>query len=410
MHLHTNRNHDRLARFSLLLLTAAATGVVLSGACTDAGEGDSTGGAGTGGAASSTASGSTTSTSTSTTSSTGTGTGGAGACLPASTTAQVFSIQTADLCVVATYTAPDLTIDALGAVPTWGRHHGPLTSTVMTSGASADVHVERWTPSGTTLSKVETVVSGITQIPSTGFVGAQTLDLPFGGLTAVSWTGQDFAHQGGLVLLDATSVAHSYLATGMYGTAVLGTASSARVLYTGLSALDGPTNSVNALYAADFANGTLGTSQAVAAWGEATGPVAVDSAGNALAINTKFSDGTQELRAFATTVVAPGQPPSAGQSLLITDGFGNTLTAVAPKAGKPGLALFQPETGMGTHGDVLVVRYTVNGATVTEAGHEAILKLAVADTTLTLMTDDQDRVWVGSAGAQGAVFHVLARP
>ncbi len=379
-------------------------------ACTDAGEGDATGGAGGGGTQAATSTGGPAST-TGTTTSTATGTGGAGACLPASATAAAFTIATKDLCAVASYAAPDFVIDPVGAVPTWGRHKGPLTSSIITGGATDEVHVERWGVSGNMLVKSETVVSGVTQIPATGFAGAQTVDLPFGNLTAISWSGQDFQHEGGVVLLDATSVANDYLATGVYGTAVLGSAQSARLFYTGLSSLDGPTNGVTGLYAADFANGVLGTSQAVATWGEATGPVAIDSAGNVLAMNTKFSDGTQELRAFPAASVAPGQAPTAGQTLLSTDGYGNTMAAVAPKGASPGLAIFQPETGAsGMHGDALVVRYTVSGSTVTEAGHEAILTLTTADTALTLMTDDQDRVWVGAPSAQGSVFYVLARP
>jgi hypothetical protein len=411
--MHTNQ--DRLsisltvrsfaAGLFALVGVAALTGV---GACTDVGEGDATGGSGgSGGAASATTSGTT---STSSTTASSSSTGGAGGCLPAGSTDAVFTIATNDLCAVARYDAPDLTLDPFGAVPTWGRHQGPLTSSLVT-GATDEIHLQRWNISGTTLAKTESVVAGVTQIPAMSFFGAQAVDLPFGSLTAVSWSGQDFMHQGGFLFLDATSVVGTHLATGVYGTAALGTAQSARLVYTGLSAVDGPTNGTTALYAADFANGTLGTSQAIATWGEADGPVAVDTAGNVLAIDTKFSDSTQELRVFPAASIASGSPPTAGTTLLVTDGYGNALAAVAPTAQKPGLALFQPQLGAnGTHGDVLVVRWQTSGSTPVEAGHEALLTLTTPDTLLTLMTDDQGRVWVGAPAQQGSTFYVLARP
>ncbi len=415
--MHTNHSGIRDATTSaraIALTASIASVLVVFGACTDVGEEDTSTSSGTTSAVTSVTSGVTTSTSTSTGSGGVGGQGGAGGgsgCLDPATASSLFTLGTDDLCVVATYTAPDLTLAAFGVQPTWGRHHGPLTSTVMSGATSDEIHVERWTISGATLAKVETIIGGVTQIPATGFVGAQTVDVPFGGLTAVSWSGQDFTHQGGVVFFDGTHVTDDYLATGVFGTAAFGTAASSRVLYTGLSAFDGPTNATVGLYAADFTNGVLGTSQAIAPWGEATGPVAVDSASNVIAINTKFSDGTQEIRGFASTNIAEGQGATAGQVLLSTDGYGTALAAVAPKGPKPGLVVYQPQTGAtGTYGNAIVVRYTVVGSTMAATAPAPILELATADTPITLMTDDQDRVWVGAAATQGAVFYVLARP
>ncbi len=335
--------------------------------------------------------------------------------MPATASAPYFSIQTSDLCVVAVYTAPALTLGF--DEPTWGRHGGPLTaSTMMGSSATAtNVDVERWTLAGTTLTKTSTTVPVMGVSSTTDFFDSQLLDL-LPTESVIAWTGAA-PTDGQIVFLNDTAVVGSPAnTTGVFSYAKVGpsTGGVTRLVYTGTSTVAATMPGKNGVYAADFHTdgSSAGSPVAVSQWGEASGPVASDSAGNVIAIATKFSDGTQEMRGFAATTIAPLAGPSNGDVLLDTNGFGSSLAAIAPSGTNPGLAVLQPEIGMGTNQDVVLVKYTSNGSKLTPSPMTTLLKLTTADTGFSLMTDDQDRIWVGAATASGmgTTFLVLARP
>lgn len=397
-------------RFLKALSLVAMTGAM--GACTDSGEADTLGPpAVTVGSGSSTDA---TTGSSSTSSGTG-GMGGAGTCLAGTPASAYFTVQTTDLCVVARYDAAALDLSAPYASPTWGQHGGPVTASALQTGTNADLHIARWTISGTTLTKQESTVP-VTGLTNPAFFTGEILDLPTGD-SVIGWQGIDFANDGGLFLTSGTTVKKAYVATGAFSFAALGPSNEGyvRVLYTGLSAVDGMTSNVPALYAADLhSDGSLVVpSAAVDAWGTANGPVAADSAGNVFAIGA--STGTQEVRGFAATKIQPLTLATTGVTLLSTSGFGSELAAVAPKAALPGLVVLQPQMGAGAGEDVKVQRYTSDGTTLAASGtSETLLHLATAGTNLTLMTDPQGRLWVGAknidAGASGTSFFVLDRP
>lgn len=390
-------------------------------ACTDSGEADTMGPpavtVATGSAADS-SSGSMSSGSGS--SSTGTGMGGMGGggpCAMGTPAASYFTVQTTDLCVVARYDAPALDLSAAYASPTWGNHGGPLTASTMQTGANADLKIARWTLSGTTLTKTESTVA-LTGLTNPAYFTGEIVDLPQ-NLSVIGWQGNNFTTDGGVFLTSDSAVSKTWAATGAFSLGFVGPDTDAyvRVLYTGLSALDGPKNNVPALYAADIhADGTFVVpSAAVATWGEANGPLATDGAKNVFAIESSFTNGNQELRGFATNTIKPLAAPTPGVTLATIGGFGSELAAVAPAAALPGLVLFQPQMGAGLGQDVVVQRYTSDGTTLAVSGTaQTILKLATAGTNLTLMTDPQGRVWVGAknvdAGASGTSFFVLDRP
>jgi hypothetical protein len=344
------------------------------------------------------------------------GAGGAGGstgapCLAPSTYESLFAILPADLCAVAVYDAPGLTLD-YSVSPTWGRHGGPLTL----SATGADVTLSRWAvPNGAegALSPSEQMVPSA--VDANGFVAAQAVDLPFFDWTAVGWAGAFPATQGELVFVSGGAVAEKRVVNSLFALAARSGASvdTGRVLYTGFSALDDGAGATNGLYAADACTDNDGPTVAcaggvaVATWGDASGPVAVGAFGTTFAVQTSFANGDQELRGFVSGQVAPGSGPSAGASLATLPGFGTQLAAFG-ETPRQGLVAFQPIDGATFLAlDPVLFRY-VEGESFTASEPEPLLDLATEGTEVKLFADDGGRLWVGVPTAAGATFVVLA--
>lgn len=261
-------------------------------------------------------------------------------------------------------------------------------------------------------------------IPDNAFPGPQAIDLPFFDWTALSWTGAFPDTQGELILITGGTIAERYAVNGFFSGAALAAAGGGRLLHTGLSVIGETAAGANALYAADTC-GAAGQSPrllpegdpacpapiAVTAWGDFSGPVAVDRAGNAFAVQPTFTDG-QEARAFAAAAITRGAGPTEGTPVFSLPGSGSQLAALAPAGDAPGLLLFQP-TDPATYEplDPIAARYTVAAGAVQAEGDPAkLLTLATPGTAITLMTDDADRLWVGAPSpGGGATFVVIAR-
>jgi hypothetical protein len=276
--------------------------------------------------------------------------------------------------------------------------------------------VQRWSLSGTSLSKTESSVS-LADVSPSDFYSGQLLDL-LTDQSALAWTGPFMAMppKGAIELVSDTTSKASHTAIDVFSLAKIGPDANgvARLLYTGTTALDAATNGgVNGLYAADFkATGAVdGTPSLVAGWGENSGPVAVDSAGNAFAIGVTTSTGMQELRGFEASKIKPLSSAVSGDVLLDTAGSGTALAAIAPTGSKPGLLVFQPDSTSFMYEDVALVSYTVAAGKITSTAPVTLLKLATANTGFTLTVDNTDRIWVGAqAPNMSSTFIVLARP
>ena len=354
------------------------------------------------------------------TSSSGTG-GGAPTCLDAAAIADVLTIKDPTLCAIARYDAAE----ELGfSAPSWGAHGGPLT---LRAGMNGTFDLVRWTPPTDTkgaLTKQEVNVDG--KIPAGAYLGSQAVDVPFFGWTALAYTGAFPDLTGELLLVKGSAVDQRYATNGAYATAGIGAAGmKGRLLLTGLSTVGDAKAGANGLYAAD----TCGTPAqpsllpgmdasckapiGVAAWGDSSGPVAVDHEGNAFVVMSSFDD-PQEARGFDAASVARGAAPSAGTKLFTIPGFGSNLAALAPTATAPGILAYQPSSGT-TYlpEDVLEQEYTVTGGKLAAMGvPKTLLQAATPDAFLYLIVDDQDRLWVGTdkvAPATGATYVVLAR-
>ena len=374
----------------------------------------------TSGAGGSGGSGGATASSTSASTSGGTG-GSAPTCLDAAAIADVLTIKDASLCAIARYdAAEELGFNA----PSWGAHGGPLT---LRAGMNGSFDLVRWTPPADVkgaLTKQEVNVDG--KIPAGAFLGGQAVDVPFFGWTALAYTGASPDTIGELLLVKGSAVDKRYATNGAYATAGIGAANGqGRLLLTGFSAVGDAKAGANGLFAAD----TCGTPAmpallpsrdptckapiTVASWGDSSGPVAVDHAGNAFVVMSSF-DGSQEARGFDAASIARGAAPTAGAKLFTIPGFGSSVAALAPTATAPGIVAYQPSDGMTfLPQDVLEQQYTVSGGKLAAMGvPTTLLKAATANALLYVIVDDQDRLWVGTdkvAPATGATYVVLQR-
>src|SRR5262249_15531994 len=158
----------------------------------------------------------------------------------------------------------------------------------------------------------------------------------------------------------------------------------------------------NGLYAADscdYANNasltpngdpTCGAPMLVSAWGEASGPVAVDSYGDVMAVMTSFTDGTQEARGFVAYAIMRGAPPTNGDTIFTMPGFGSALAAIAPDTTHDGALIFQPSDATSFAPlDPIEQHYVVTADNVTAKGAQApFLSRADPMASLGLMTDE----------------------
>jgi hypothetical protein len=350
------------------------------------------------------------------------GTGGSGvACLNPSAFADLFSIEVPDLCAVAIF---DAAVDLGGfVVPTWGRHGGPVT---VSAGSGGSLEVVRWeVPAGSMGSLTPKTTTLSAGIPADAFPGAQAIDLPFFGWTAVSWGGSFPSTEGEVILAKEAVIEQRYDVQSFFsGVGVAAGPGQGRLLYTALSPLEDPAVSKSALYAADACGAegdqprllpagdpACGPPIEVAAWGEFSGPVAADRDGNVFAVMSSFSTNDQEARGFAASSVARGEPPAPGDLLFKLSGYGMSLSALAPEApGGAGLLAFQPSDGVAGPLDVIGQRYRVEGtAILPEGGVETLLKLAKPAISLALLTDANERIWVGCQASGATRFVVLGR-
>lgn len=354
----------------------------------------------------------------------GSGGGGGGAvlpCLDAKDYAPFFTVADEALCAVAIYDANV----ALGyEVPSWGRHGGPLT--VGPGAQAGSVALTRFTaPAGATgaLATTTTTLDPAIANPK-AFLGLQALDLPFFDWTVLTWAGPYPDTQGELLFAKDAAIAARYPVNGPYALTAVSTGGAGRLIYSGTSALSDAMTSVNGLYAADSCgapgqdprvepkgDGTCGPPLLVDAWGDASGPVAADANGDVFAVMASFS-GDQEARAYAAKAIERGAPATKGELLFTLPGFGSALAALAPDGSGEGLVAFQPADGVSFAPlDVVAQRFEVKAGHVAPKGTPTkLLALTTAGTGLSLVTDGQERIWVGVPnGKDKTSFVVLAR-
>jgi hypothetical protein len=342
--------------------------------------------------------------------------GGAVTCLDPSMFSSSFAIADSTFCAVAIYTASE----AIGyQAPTWGSHDGPL---VVQPATGTGVTLERWAaPAGNTGAMTVQTTPVASALPASTFLGAQAVDLPFYGWTAISWTNAFPDSTGEFEMIARGAVATTFTANGPYGAgAVLGASMPGRFFFSGLSPLGMPTTDTNGLYAADAcsaATPALGTgtgcpaSAVVAAWGDGSGPVATDSNGDVFAVMTSSATGMQEARGFLASSVAPGSAATAGITLFTVSGYSGSLAALAPAATDPGAVIFQ-QIDSTTNAPLSVVQQQfTTGSTLAPMGTPTSLLTVPSTQTqgFSFLVDRAQRLWVAVNGATSTTYVVLVR-
>lgn len=182
--------------------------------------------------------------------------------------------------------------DILGS--RWGRHGGPM----VTLGAYGDTHdpaVVQWklpadaTGAATATPKPFARASGL---PSDFFYGADGMvDLPFGSLSLLDYTGPDSPFAGEALIYDATyqTVKSRAKANGFYSGAGIADGNDGLLVYSGLSELtnDEPIGNDSGLYVTGIcaekvaAPAPCPESRQLFGWNGNSGPVVTDLHGNA---------------------------------------------------------------------------------------------------------------------------------
>ncbi|WP_437807978.1 hypothetical protein [Sorangium sp. So ce1078] len=342
------------------------------------------------------------------------GAGGSGAgCVDARSHDALFSLIDPAWCAVAVYT----TDEEIGfASVTWGRHGGPMFAR---SDAEGAVEIVRLTPpegaDGRLAAARATVDAGI---PDGAFLGGQAVDLPFFDWTAISWTGAFPDTLGELLLIEDRAVATRYEVNGFFAAAAV----EGRLLHTGLSPVGDPDARTNGLYAADRCgaagqdarlapegDASCAEPAAVAAWGDSSGPVAADRRGNVFAV-LPSAGGEQQARGFAAGAIARGAGPAEGDVLFSLPGSGMSLAALAPEQGAPGLLVFQPNDPATYEALApIAVAFSDDGGRVRADGSPAsLIELATAGTSLSLLADEANRLWIGGPLPSGGYLFAVA--
>ncbi len=348
----------------------------------------------------------------------GEGGGSAAKCLPKTEYEALITLNATELCVTAIYTA-DVALSY--QLPSWGAHGGP--AIVAPGPQDGEVTFTRLTaPKGAEGAMTVANTTVAAAIPAGAYLGGQALDLGFRPGTLVSYAGAFPNTEGEILVATESAATERYPVNAFFAAAAFPTAAGGRIVYSALSPLGDDKAGQNGLYSADDCNGDFTpqgqpmctASKLVSAWGDASGPVVVDTQGNVVALMTSF-DGDQEARAFAKNTIAEGAAATSGDSLFVLPGFGQALAAIAPAGSAPGICAFQPFDGTSFAAlDVVAVHYTVEANAVVPDGEpKPLITPAVAGTALTLLSDPTDRLWVGVPTKEGqndtTTFLVLSR-
>lgn len=245
--------------------------------------------------------------------------------------------------VVARYAADG---DVLGA--RWGRHGGPMVTTQVYVMPAGDPGVIRWTipeTAGDPATKTELVFATADNLPAQFFYGPDGMvDLPYGAYALLSYSGTGPAFPGEALLYNENydAVASRAHANGFYSGAGFG---QRGLVYSGLSGLSGEVSATedNGLWAAELCSDSLVPSGGCRAsvklfgWTGSSGPVAVDTNGNAFVAAYQGLPGASDAIFAVTAADLAAFAPAMAATLTEVDTQGTgSIAAVAPSGSAPG--------------------------------------------------------------------------
>jgi hypothetical protein len=291
------------------------------------------------------------------------------------------------------------------------------------SPAPAGPKVVRWTVSGSaTSSAVPTdhPIASASGLPSTLFYGADGMvDLPFGSLSLLSYTGGGSPFPGEALLYDGdyANVKSRAKVNGFYSGA--GLANGNLVVYSGLSALSANASSThdNGLYAAGICNDALLAGSPCAAprrlfgWEGNSGPVVTDVHSNVF-VGASLSNGATSDAVFGLSAaeVSAGTA-TAARAIAELDSHGTaSLAAIAPEGAANGWVV---GLGYDDASPIYAAAYVEQGSAV--ARGEAVLKAAIvrgsAVDGISVFTDADGDLWLAIVqGAKGTYLELRRRP
>jgi hypothetical protein len=354
----------------------------------------------------------------------GGGMGGAGGvntltCLDASEHDAVFTIDAQGLCLVEKYSLPlyvgfDPNTFVI-IVPTWGRHGGPLTmEQASANGLPVDeITLRRWAlPMETSGDLTVGEQLGPLQLGAANgnpFLNPTAVDLPFNDWTIVAY--DDFgAPSGEAFALNGTTVEQTFDVNGFLAVVGVSQGANSRMLHASASPIGTPAVDVKGMYASDICqNPVVCNAETMHIEGDAGGPLAADTAGNVFGVFPDLAGGMQTLRGFDANEVGPMSAPSAGLAMSTIAGSGLSLAAMAPQGGEAGWVFFQVLDQNFTYSDPVAQRYDDNGNAISavDATLTKALTMVTPGTEVTLMSDDQGRLWVGVADGAMATTSTL---
>lgn len=303
----------------------------------------------------------------------------------------------------------------------WGRHGGPMV-TLGAYGSGGAPKIAAWSIPATSTAKATRKIRSFavaSELPNSFFYGADGMvDLPFGPVSLLSYSGSGASYAGEALLYSETyaAVTSRANANGFYSG--VGVAAGARTLlvYSGLSPLSSEpsTTEDNGLYVAEICEGRLAMPAPCPqpyeafGWDGQSGPVAVDLHGNVF-VAASLADGATSDAIFALgrSQVAAGTAVDP-TTLVEADSTGTgSIAAVAPGGAEEGWVLgigFDPKAAVYARGygdgDI------VTGGT--ELVAEAIVR-AKGVTGLSVFTDDDGDLWLAVVTETSGHFLELRR-
>ncbi len=310
--------------------------------------------------------------------------------------------------------------DVLGAH--WGNHGGPMVSTSVYANqeAGSKPGVVRYTIPATatgTATKKELAFATASDLPRPFFYGPDGMvDLPFGNLAILTYTGSGagFPGEGLVYSKDYDAVVSRAKSSGIYSAAGVGTKS---FVYSALSpfAATLPSTTDNGLYAAELCGtnklapeGACKPGAKLFGWAGNSGPVAVDTQGNAF-VGASLDNGDAIYAASAAEIQAVGAATRVELANKATGGTAS-IAAIGPEGAAPGFVVAK-----GYDGATPTAAYA-QGYKAPLAKDGALIDAAIAGGTATeafsLFSSAQNDLWVAvelSAGTPRKVFLQLRR-
>ncbi len=305
----------------------------------------------------------------------------------------------------------------------WGRHGGPMVTTSVYASSGPRPEVVRWSaPSDARAASTKTrlPIATAQALPKTLFYGADGMvDLPFGDLALLSYTGSGAGFPGEALLYAGgyDAVRARANANGFYSGVGLVAGGRSFVVYSGLSALSSSSSpsSDNGLWVAESCGGTLVAPAPCAApaklfgWVGASGPVAVDRDGDVFVGASRSGAATSDaVLALASSGVVAARASAPVDLAEVDSGGTSSLAAIAPAGAYRGWAF-----GVGFAADQAIygAPFTSTGGVLAKSG--AVVTAAIAKgpeaSAISVFADADGDLWLAVTTTKTGYFLALRR-